>query len=371
MQRSCSVVLALLCTMPALGADDDPPPDEPAPAEQTGEAGDEDGAVPEEAASEEPDEAEADATEDAAPDQPEEEATVEVAVGVAPAPEDDDDDDVPDNPMARVTHSNFYALRYNPLGLIASTTFTYRHRLFRRDGPLFDGAWAEVGPSVMLAPTYVATGVHAEVRPLSILGLSVDYEFMQYFGIIDALMPLSNTQQDFWEGTLAGRGDVGDNFPATGGRLTLGALFQFAYKGFVLRNQLRMLSIDMNMPAGQPYMYDATQDLVLRDGGWAVINEVDVGGRLKKWIFGARYSYADALHGTGGPGDEPMHRVGPLVAYTFHDKPAGTRFNKPTLLLLTQWYPKHPYRSGQRQHAAIPLVALAFQFTGDLWTSRN
>jgi hypothetical protein len=99
------------------------------------------------------------------------------------------------------------------------------------------------------------------------------------------------------------------------------------------------------------------------------VEHVDV--QAGKVIAGVRYTYADALHGTGGPGDLPTHRVGPLFAYTFHDRPAGTRFNRPTLLALVQWHAQHPWRAGARQTAAYPLIALALQFDGDLWIGRR
>ena len=84
-----------------------------------------------------------------------------------------------------------------------------------------------------------------------------------------------------------------------------------------------------------------------------------------------RWPEHGALHGSGGPGDLATHRVGPLVAYTFHNRPSGARFDEPTLLLLVQWHAQHPYRAGQERNAGIPLIALAFQFQGDLWTSKR
>ena len=139
----------------------------------------------------------------------------------------------------------------------------------------------------------------------------------------------------------------------------------------IVRNTLTALRVDLALRDGATMSYDATQDLVLPDRGWAMINDLDLGAQAGKVIAGVRYTYADALHGTGGPGDLPTHRVGPLFAYTFHDRPAGTRFNRPTLLALVQWHAQHPWRAGARQTAAYPLIALALQFDGDLWIGRR
>lgn len=274
-------------------------------------------------------------------------------------------------PRARVVHSSFLALRVNPLGLVERVRFGYRHRLFEKDGALFVGAWADIGAEVTLAPTYAAGGVRLEVRPLSILGFSATYEFIGYFGALNAIMPIGSSQDDYWETTISERGARGEHYAAVGSRLTLSALFQIKVGPVIVRNSVSALRVDLGLNDGDSLMYDATQDIVLEDGGWAILNDLDVGAIIKKSAFGVRYSYADSLLGTGGPGDLPMHRVGPLFAYTFKDKPSGARFNKPTLLVLLQWYPQHPYRAGQRQSAGIPYAALAFQFEGDLWVSKR
>lgn len=277
-------------------------------------------------------------------------------------------------PKARVTYSNFLALRVNPLGLLERLRIGYQHRLIpNNDGALFKGAMVNAGVEFNLPPTYGAFGPRIEIRPLTILGFEAKYEFIGYFGIIDAVMPMASTQDDFWETTLDQRGANGENTAAFGSRLTLSADVVALYKGFLIRNQVQAVRLELNLPGGEPAFYDATQDLVFPNGGFAILNDLDVGGLIKKKVaVGVRYSYADALHdGAGGPGDLPMHRIGPLVAWTIHDRPAGARFDRPTLLALIQWYPQHPYRSGQEQSAAIPYFALAWQFQGDLWTSKK
>ncbi len=274
-------------------------------------------------------------------------------------------------PQARVRYSNLLALRYNPLGLIERVQFSYRHRLFQNDHALFRGAWVDLGAEVSLAPTYLSGGPRLEIRPLSILGFSVTYEAIGYFGVLDAVMPMESTQQSYWETELSARGQQGDNQSGTGSRLTLSGLLQGKVGPVILRTQVSALRVELPLGGGATMMYDATQDLVLPNGGWAILNDLDFGAQIKKVLVGARYSYADALHGTGGPGDLATHRVGPIFAYTFHNRPSGARFDEPTLLLLVQWHAQHPFRAGQERHVGIPLIALAFQFQGDLWTGKR
>ena len=78
----------------------------------------------------------------------------------------------------------------------------------------------------------------------------------------------------------------------------------------------------------------------------------------------------------------------PLLAYSFYDRP-GTRFNKPTILLIAQWHLLQPWRTGkdvtQADRPAIrdplatesaitrgvtqalPTIVIGFAFNGDLW----
>ena len=57
--------------------------------------------------------------------------------------------------------------------------------------------------------------------------------------------------------------------------------------------------------------------------------------------------------------------IGPLLAYTFKDRPKK-RFMRPTLYLLAQWWVKHRYRTGQEINQGLPLIVLGFSFNGEL-----
>jgi hypothetical protein len=61
--------------------------------------------------------------------------------------------------------------------------------------------------------------------------------------------------------------------------------------------------------------------------------------------------------------------VGLLAAYTFFDE-GYTAFNKPTVVLISSWYLKHRYRTGQDVSQAVPYVVLGFAFTSDLIDAR-
>lgn len=85
--------------------------------------------------------------------------------------------------------------------------------------------------------------------------------------------------------------------------------------------------------------------------------------------LGLRHTFSDAIDGFDGDGGRAHHRLGPLFAWQFAQEPPGRRFNQPTLFVLAQWWLQHPYRTGEEQSAALPLIGLGFAFNGDLATS--
>jgi hypothetical protein len=96
---------------------------------------------------------------------------------------------------------------------------------------------------------------------------------------------------------------------------------------------------------------------------------------------GVRYSIVHPLYTRGdyrdneeAVSDNGHQRIGPLVAFTFFDR-GFTRFNKPTLLLIVNWYVDHRYRTGQGETSTlgafstspgVPYLVLGFSFQSDL-----
>ena len=55
-----------------------------------------------------------------------------------------------------------------------------------------------------------------------------------------------------------------------------------------------------------------------------------------------------------------------MLAYTFFDDPDAT-FNRPTALLIANWWLAHRYRTGEENSAALPYIVLGFRFEGELY----
>ncbi|NUN15258.1 MAG: hypothetical protein HUU55_16645 [Myxococcales bacterium] len=155
-----------------------------------------------------------------------------------------------------------------------------------------------------------------------------------------------------------------------GSLLTLSALFQAKFGPFAIRDRANLFRYDMDLHRNDTVFYNQYIDYLVKDGGFTLTNDLDLLYFSDfGLIAGARYSLGVAFHDDSDTdAAELTQRVGPVLGYRFFDE-YGAAFNQPTVLLLVQWWLTHPYRTGDEVSQAIPYIALAFSFNGDLWTS--
>jgi hypothetical protein len=262
----------------------------------------------------------------------------------------------------RFWYANQVFARVNPLGLQDMLRFGYR-REFSRPGRLFQDTYLLAGVATNLSPAFVRVGPHVEVQPLALLRLEGAYQAVRWFGGFDQLTPFSSTDVDFSDNTLDGLPEQA----GSGHLVMLGGRLQGAVGPVIVRNIVEFNWYDVGFAAGQVAFYEQFWDRLAPDQTWMVRNDTDVivqaNPRMK---IGVRYTYSDTFLGDGSSGDLAHHRVGPMFAYELFDRPQGARFDKPTVFVLVQWWLAHPYRAGQQQPQALPLIAAGLQFEGDL-----
>lgn len=282
-------------------------------------------------------------------------------------------------PEVALWYRNFVAARANPLGLFELFDLSLRVRLYESDSDALKQNYVGIGTTVGLSPAFGRIGVLAEVQPLTLLRLWASYELVGYFSSFGLMASYRTATADFSDTAIREGGDRGTPGYATyGGALTLGAAFQARLGPVAVRNTFRAFWSSMTVRAGDRVYFDQTLDLQMPNDGWAVMNETDIA-----WVsdFGlliaARYTVATPLNEDShflpledrGAGENLIHRLGPVIAYTFERNP-GSRFDAPTLILLAQWHLLHRFRTGRDVDTGLPYIALAFQFTGDLLSAR-
>jgi hypothetical protein len=270
-------------------------------------------------------------------------------------------------PQHRIVHRNTFAIRYNPLGLLYDGRFSYRYRLYQSDSKALRDNFLGVGFAPTASPAFVRIGPYVEFNPLSVFGVWAAFQYVQYFGTFDLGQSFASPASDFSDRAI--RANTANRVPFNGWELTLGATFQVKVSSLLLRSQARLVNGNLNITNGDTVYYDQYYDVAVPNRGWFVTNDLDVlyQGFENKLIAGARYTLTVPFYQSGAPeqtADNSMHRVGPFVGYTFKIED-GARFNNPTVFVLVQWWLKHRFRSGAETSAALPLMGVGFQMTGD------
>ncbi|HYO51898.1 hypothetical protein [Archangium sp.] len=264
------------------------------------------------------------------------------------------------------------AARVNPSGLFTNLTFQVRYRLYESESPALKDNFVSVGPVVFASPALLRGGIGVEFQPLSVLQLSASYEGIYWFGNFNYLQSFPSPNADASDRRLAELGGAGGtSYASSGTVLTLAALLQLKVGPIVVRSNPRFFSFNLKLRDGDRVFYEPVTDVVIPNGGWATSNDADLLYLAGRLTVGLRYSTTGSFFrpqdypaGETDTGLNPtIHRVGPFLAYTFYDKP-DRLFNAPTLVLISQWFLRHRYRTGAEVSQAMPWIALAFQFKG-------
>ncbi len=274
-------------------------------------------------------------------------------------------------PKGRIWYSNATYMRVNPLGLINSHRVGLRRRISKKSGILFNDTHALIGASALVTPAWARVGGYAEVQPLTIIKAFAEVNHVSYFGTFDQILTWQDQGAEYDDASIAARGDAGEASGQRGWTMTFGGTLRAKVGPIAVRNTAQVTSIDLALDQEGLYFYDQFFDRLAPDAGWMVWNDLDVLYMNDNLRLGVRHTFTDTLDGNGADTDGAMshHRVGPLFAWQFRDDGPGTKFNQPTVFVLAQWWARHPYRTGAKQPAGLPLIAVGFAFNGDYKTT--
>ncbi len=279
-------------------------------------------------------------------------------------------------PAQSISYTSLLGARVNPLGLIEVFELSYRLRLYDSDSALFKNNFVSFGIRPAFTPAWGRASAIVRVQPLSILQLWAAYGGGGHFGTFGLMQSFPTADAEASDTVLDELEAAGTNYAASGTQTELGVLLQAKVGPIAARSSARFLRPDHNLRDGDNAFYDIVYDMVIPNRAWAVNKDTDV-----LWVSnfgfvaGVRWTFThvftrDRDFSTPGTDDpnSPIHRLGPLFAYSFFDDP-GAAFNKPTILAVINWHLKHRYRTGQDVSQAVPYFVLGFRFSGDLWRS--
>lgn len=309
-------------------------------------------------------------------------------------------------PRHRLILNNLLVLRFNPVGLEDQMRFGYQGRLVDTAHPLLRDNFLFVGIAPRLNPAFVKIGPSIEFQPGFFFNLRFTAEYLRFFSTFGFLQSYGSALDNYSDKLLAacsstdpmvlmkcayvdpqGTSVLGAsaprNFAASGVHLIIEPTVQWKYGPILFRNKFAAEYWAMQTQPGDRVFYDVTLDTLVPKNGWVIGNDLDIiyvtNFRL---AVGIRYTVVKALYTEANfrpnedraAEDNMLQRLGPMITYTFFDR-GFTRFNKPTLLLITSFYLDHRYRAGQAasqvvpavfaNSSAIPYVILGFSFQSD------
>ncbi len=294
-------------------------------------------------------------------------------------------------PKRRLVLSNLFVLRLNPMGVENQMRIGYQQRLLERTSPLLRDTFFFAGIAPKFNPAFVKFGPSIEIQPASIFNLRLAVEYIGYFSTLGFLQSFDSALAAYDDRTLRAGQDAKRNYATGGLHVMIEPTIMLKFGPVVFRDKLALEYWLMDVRAGDRVFYEITLDTLVPARGWVLTNDLDLlyqhPDPRYRFTLGLRYSIVKPLYTDGDykPGDDrglddnEHQRIGPFFAYTFFDK-GYVRFNKPTLLVIANWYLDSRYRQGQADSAlvpgafvgskGVPYVILGFAFQSDFLRAR-
>jgi hypothetical protein len=270
---------------------------------------------------------------------------------------------------------NLTAVRVNPLGLTNRFRTGYKMQLSHRPEAIFKESYATIELDTEITPAFGYAGARMEIQPAKIFNFWASYGVVGSFGTFSYTRSFPNTRVQYNDDYLEDTRD--QDYSTIGHKAILSGMFQFGLGGVAMRNNVKGHFQGFDLEGDDVTWYDPTLDVLMPNQGWVITNDADLLVITEfDLIIGLRYTVTHAIYRdehlartnvTQMNENTPTHRVGPALIYEFFDDGPGTMWNKPSLVLLTQWWAKHRYRTSE--NPALPYVVLAFVQQGDLMIS--
>jgi hypothetical protein len=279
------------------------------------------------------------------------------------------------SPESSLRYTNTLGAQANPRMLADDFRIRYRHRLYHREGALFEQSFVGGFAGVAVGAAGLRPIVGLELQPLSVLTLGVSYGPTVYFGAFGLAQSYPSPRSDYSSGVVAAPKDgPGGSQSLVAHQVTMSASLQAKIGPLFLRNAARGMYVHVNVFDGDRVVYDPVADVTVYRRGWALQNDSEVGYFFgKRFVAGMRHTLVVAWYPSGAFAagearevhDSPTSRLGPIASYTLFEGRGGA-VDSAAVAGVAQWYIAHRFRTGEVTPAAMPLVGVALSLTGDL-----
>lgn len=269
-------------------------------------------------------------------------------------------------------YSNASFFRWNPIGLVNRTQLGYKYMLFDSDSVLLKDSYAGLSFAPQLSPSFTTLGGRFELSPLAVLRVSAQYDWVTHYGTFGTIVSSPTPNADFSDTARDEAAENDLNYSTSGSILTLGTRLQAKVGPIAVRVQGRAIRQELDLKDGDTVYYDLINEVMMPNGGWLYIVDSDLLYLAGPLSIGLRHSYVTTTYDDDDflPGEStedknnPMQRLGPLVAYKFDSEP-GDVMGQPTVFMLVNWWLQHRYRTGEDVSQAVPYFVLGYAFNGE------
>ncbi|UCD85112.1 MAG: hypothetical protein JSU92_02675 [Deltaproteobacteria bacterium] len=195
---------------------------------------------------------------------------------------------------SRLLLTNQIKGRAIPEGVSDTIELNYRYYYSGSDSILFQNNHLGIGFAESISPATNSVGGFIEIEPVAVFNLRIQYEYIQYFGVLTAILTFPDKDSDYSDDILDERKENGDAEWATGSHISILPTFQIKIGRFVA---LDMLSFEWWEIDKNNYFYEPSNDTLMKTSDYFFTNATIAG--LELWsrdentmmILGTRYTH--------------------------------------------------------------------------------
>jgi hypothetical protein len=191
----------------------------------------------------------------------------------------------------RLFLTNEMAARGAPrLGAADTVELNYHYYYSGSDSILFRNNHLGLGLTDSLSPATNYVGAFIEIEPVAVFNLRLQYEYVQYFGVLVATLIFPDKDSNYSDSIQEDK----EAESATGHHFSIWPTFQIQYDRFVALN---MLGFEWWVMNKDDYFYEPSNDTLMKTNEYFFINTVIAGFEVwkrdenRRVILGTRYTH--------------------------------------------------------------------------------
>lgn len=219
-------------------------------------------------------------------------------------------------PAERVVFDTTVMGRANPIGVNAQGRLTYKQRIGHDPDLLWRTRFWSVSGSAGINPANWTATLAAEVEPIAILQLRLQYEARGFFGTFNNVLSGASAALRITDKDIEQAGARGDTAPAAVHALTVQPTLQAALGPVAVQEIVAVTYNGWSVPEDRIGVYDPALDMLVPAQGLLLSHTALLAWRGSGALVAAVHMYTAPLMLE----DNDVHRVGLFTQWNFHER---------------------------------------------------